>query len=149
MAISANHADDRAEQMITLTRRLTGLLQRETELFRARTPQLASELAEEKGQLARIYRAETLRISRDPSLLQGLNAGLKDDLRATTKAFNQALEANRAATDAVRQITEGIVQSLAKEVAANRAAPNGYGALGQAGTPASSNMSAITLNKQV
>lgn len=149
MAISATHADDRAEQMITLTQRLTGLLQRETELFKARTPQLAVQLAEEKGQLARIYRNETLRISRDPSLLRGLHDGLKADLRAATKEFNQALEANRTATNAVRQITEGIVQSLAREVASKRAAPNGYGAMGQAGTPARSNMSAITLNKQV
>lgn len=149
MAISAHHADDRAEQMISLTRRLTGLLVKETELFQARTPQLAADLAEEKGQLARIYRSETLRISRDPELLRDLDEGLKADLRAATKEFNRALEANRTATDAVRQITEGIVQSLARQVAANRAAPNGYGAMGQAGTPAASNMSAITLNKQV
>ncbi|PHR60890.1 MAG: flagellar basal body protein [Robiginitomaculum sp.] len=148
MALAAQDANDRAQQMISLSNRLTGLLLKETKLFLARTPQEAASFAEEKSQLARIYRTETSRISRDPALLASATAALKSDLRATTIKFNAALESNHRATNAIRTITQGMVRSVATEVAKARAAKTGYGANG---TNNNTNraMSAITLDQKV
>ncbi|VAW01981.1 hypothetical protein MNBD_ALPHA06-1889 [hydrothermal vent metagenome] len=148
MALAADNASDRAEQMITLSDRLTGLLQRETKLFEQRTPQLASEFADEKGSLARIYRNETARIAKNPALLASADANLKADLREATLRFNQALAANHKATTAIRTITQGMVHSVANEVAKTRASQTGYGVTGT-NTASNTAMSAITLDQRV
>jgi hypothetical protein len=106
------------------------------------------EFAEEKGNLARIYRSEITRISRDPNLLASAEAGIKADLRAATMKFNQALEANHAATKAIRKITEGMVKSEATEGASQRASQTGYGAHGS-NCDSGQSMSAITLDRRV
>ncbi len=148
MALAAHDANDRAQQMISLSNRLTGLLVKETELFLARTPQEAAGFAEEKGQLARIYRNETSRIARDPALLASADAALKSDLRAATIKFNTALESNHRATNSIRTITQGMVHSVATEVAKTRAAKTGYGANGT-NNNTSRAMSAITLDQKI
>ena len=148
MALAAHDANDRASQMISLSERLTGLLVRETELFRNRKPQDAAAIADEKGGLARIYRAETSRIAKDPALIGDADAALKSDLRDATVRFNQALNDNHQASSAIRTITQGLVHSVATEVANKRAAKTGYGATG-ANNNTTTAMSAITLDKRM
>ncbi len=148
MALAAENANDRARQMITLSDRLSGLLARETELFLARTPQLVAKFSDEKSNLARIYRTEITRIGRDPSLLADADTQIKTDLRAATVKFNQALDANHSATNAIAKITEGMVKSVANEVASKRTAQSGYGANGNNVANAAA-ASAITLDQRV
>jgi len=148
MALAADNPNDRAQQLVTLSERLTSLLERETRLFLARTPQMAADFAEEKNQLARVYRNETMRISRNPDLIEAADIAIKSDLRKATLRFNEALEANFQANTAIRTITEGMVKSVAKEVANNRAAQSGYGADGNNANPQGV-MAAITLNKVI
>lgn len=147
MALAVTNADDHAEQMLSLSKRLSGLLARETELFLARTPQLAASFAEEKNNLARIYRNETSRINRDPELLAGASAQIKSELRQATLAFHQALGDNHQAIQSIRLITEGMVKSVASEVAKTRASKGGYGANGIK-ADAHNTMSAITLDQR-
>ncbi|MCF6292670.1 MAG: hypothetical protein L3J04_04660 [Robiginitomaculum sp.] len=147
MALVANDANDRATQMISLSERLTGLLQQETDLFLARTPQKAVNFAKEKNSLARIYRNEIQRISNNNELLSGVDEKLKIDLRAATIMFNQALAENNQANAVIRTITEGMVKSVATEVAQTRAAKSGYGSDGSNNSNATA-MSAITLDRK-
>jgi len=147
MALVANDANDRATQMISLSERLTGLLQQETDLFLARTPQKAANFAKEKNSLARIYRNEINRIRDNSELLSGVDEHLKADLRAVTITFNQALAENNKANAVIRTITEGMVKSVATEIAQTRAAKSGYGADGSNNSNAAT-MSAITLDQR-
>ncbi|MBL1430133.1 MAG: hypothetical protein COA60_001190 [Robiginitomaculum sp.] len=147
MALVANDANDRAIQMISLSERLTGLLQQETDLFLARTPQKAANFAKEKNSLARIYRNEINRIRDNSELLSGVDEHLKADLRAVTITFNQALAENNKANAVIRTITEGMVKSVATEIAQTRAAKSGYGADGSNNSNAAT-MSAITLDQR-
>ncbi len=148
MALAAENPNDRAEQLLVLSQKLTALLERETSLFVARTPQKAASFAEEKARLAQVYRKETMRIAKNPDLIATANAKIKSELRAATVSFNKALEENYKANATIRTITEGMVKSVAKEVAGNRVAKSGYGADGGNASPAGA-MSAITLNQVV
>ena len=65
MALAAHDAQDRAEQLTLLTKRLAELIERETQLFRARRPLEAAPFRDEKAKLANIYRQETARIARE------------------------------------------------------------------------------------
>ena len=54
MTLIAKDAGDRADQLITLTRRLADLIERETTLYVARKPLEAAPFRDEKAKLANI-----------------------------------------------------------------------------------------------
>ena len=56
MAIAAQDAADRVEQLIILTERLTELIALEAAAFEARRPHEAAKYIEETARLANIYR---------------------------------------------------------------------------------------------
>jgi hypothetical protein len=145
MSLSAIDGDDRAQQLITLTERLTARLTAETNALEARRPQTMAAGAEETLRLANLYRHESLRIRQDPSLLNGAKAALRKQLIQVTVAFQAVLARHGRAVTAAKILTEGLVQAIALEVAAQRSRAAGYGpsalaALGDA--------SAITLNRR-
>lgn len=147
MALHARDGADRAEQLMVLSARLQGLVERETALFEARTPHEALAFAEEKNTLATTYRLETARIAKDPGLLADAPAQTKDRLRQVTLELDKALNANHQAAATVRVLTEGLVQAIAREAARSREGVQGYGANGR--VDSSNASAAITLNRQV
>jgi hypothetical protein len=147
MALHAHNAQDRAEQMLMLTRRLRALVERETLLFEARTPHEAAAFSGEKNALATTYRLETARIANDPGLITDAPADLRQQLREETVLLDQALQANNQIAGVIRKLTEGMVQAIASEAAKIRAGMNGYGSNGQVN--ADDSAVAITLNRQV
>lgn len=149
--LAARDPAERVELLIRLTERLTALLNRETELFQARRPQAAQDFQPEKAELATLYRRETARIAKEPSLVAPAPAPRRAVLAAVTRAFHEALAANQRAGEALRVISEGIVRAVAEEVARLRGGAPTYGAPGH-GAPigaASGAASAITLNQTV
>ena len=129
--LSAAGADDRADQLLALTERLTAALQAETRLFEARRPHEAAAGQAATAELAAAYRQESLRVRRDPSLLSGAAPERLRRLVASTEAFDAALARHGRALEASKAVTEGLVQAIAAEVAAFRA-PTGYGAAARA-----------------
>ncbi len=146
MALVANSPQDRVEQLTTLTRRLTDLIMRETELFTARRPLEAAPFRDEKAKLANIYRQETMRITRDPGLIDGADADARAALKAAVAAFMEALETHAAALSALQDITEGLVHSIAQHVAETRQATALYGPNAARTERDPRHASAITLN---
>lgn len=128
------HPDDRAEQLLALTSRLTDLLVAETRAFEARRPQDAAAYSAKTAELATLYRLETMRLRREPGLLSGLAAEPRRKLVAATQAFEKALAKHGRALAAARDVTEGLVRAIAAEVAASRAPAAGYGASARATT---------------
>ncbi len=61
MALIADDAADRAEQLLLLTERLGHLIGEETRRIEAREPPLAGAEADEKSRLANAYRLELAR----------------------------------------------------------------------------------------
>lgn len=135
MALKADDARDRAEQMVLVTTRLTALIQEETRRIEAREPPLDGAQAEEKTRLANAYRLELTRIKHDRSLIEGAGGDLLVQLRQTTEALNAALAAHEIALGAVKMISEGLVQAMAGEVARLRQGEANYGASGGLSAP--------------
>jgi hypothetical protein len=127
MALAAHNPTDRAEQLITLTNRLTDLIERETRLFDARKPLEAAPFRDEKAKLANIYRQETARIAREPSLLKGIGDRLYTELRISTEKFHAALGAHQHAIGALQELTEGLVRSIATHIEQTRQLHQSYG----------------------
>jgi hypothetical protein len=127
MTLIAKDAADRAEQLLTLTRRLTDLVERETALYTARRPLEAAPFRDEKAKLANAYRHETQRIAREPSLIADAPAPLRASLTAATTEFRGALERHAAAVSALQELTEGLVRAIAQHIADVRDVGAGYG----------------------
>lgn len=138
-------ADDRVAQLTGLTERLTELLTAEAAAFEARRPHEAAPMSEETARLANLYRHESARIKADPSLVADAPAAARRRLVRSTQSFETVLARHGRALAAAKQITEGIVQAIAEEVASVRDARSPYGANARA--PAA-DASAITLNRR-
>jgi hypothetical protein len=135
MALIADDSRDRAEQLLVATERLTALIEEETRLIEARQPPLAGAAAEEKNRLANAYRLELARIKQDQSLINAAPPALLSALRLRTETLHQALAKHEIALNAVKLITEGLVQAMAEEVARQRGSAGGYGARGAIEAP--------------
>ncbi|PZQ62364.1 MAG: flagellar basal body protein [Phenylobacterium zucineum] len=146
MALAAQDAADRCEQLIVLTERLTELIAAQALAFEQRRPQDAAGMLEESSRLANLYRHESMRIRADKRLIDGAPAKLRTQLVRATEAFDAVLARQGRAIEAARIVTEGLVKAIAEEVASQRSQASVYGA---AGTQVStSTATAITLNKR-
>ena len=130
MALIADDAQDRAEQLLLVTERLTALVSEETRRIDAREPALEGADAEEKNRLANVYRLELARIKQDRSLIEGAAPETLTKLRQSTVQLQAALDAHEIALSAVKAVTEGLVQAIADEVVRQRGGAAAYGAAG-------------------
>jgi hypothetical protein len=130
MALHAADAADRVSQLTTLTERLTGLMTENLAELEARRPMDGAKRlarAEELGRLANIYRHESARVRRDPSLVAAAPDADRARLKTATVVFDATLTRHAHAVEAARSISEGLVRAIAEEVAAGRPAASGYG----------------------
>lgn len=135
MALLADDARDRAEQLLLITERLTAMVGEETRRIDAREPPMEGAEADEKNRLANAYRLELARIKQDPSLIQSAPQPLLATLRQRTEELHAQLAKHELSLNAVKVISEGLVQAMAEEVVRQRNNNSGYGARG---TPAAS-----------
>lgn len=145
MSLAATDAADRVEQLTALTERLTERLAEETRLFEARRAQDVAAGLEETGRLANLYRHESMRVKANPDLIAGASKAARERLVQATLAFEAALERHAHAVAAAKTVTEGLVQTVAREVAGARAAGSGYGPGARA---TAGDARAVTLNRQ-
>lgn len=146
MAIHAEDATDRVDQLVQLTERLTDLVALEAKAFEARRPQDAAQHLEETGRLANIYRHESARVRADPALIAAAPSSARNRLIRATEAFDAVLARQSRAVAAAKLVTEGLVRAIAEEIAGQRQQGASYGA---GGLPtANGAATAITLNQQ-
>lgn len=146
MAISAADANDRVEQLIVLTERITELIAHEAQSFEQRRPQDAALHIEETSKLANIYRHESARVRANPTLVAGAPLEQRTRLVRATEAFDAVLARQGRALEAAKTVTEGLVRAIAEEVASKRNTGAGYGRGGVAAPLASA--TSLTLNKR-
>lgn len=144
MTLAAHDIDDRLEQLISLTKRLVDLMTTETLALKARTLDASSRDWSEKEQLAHTYRLEMTELSRKPDMIVKASPILRKNLFETVRRFQEVLAEHNTALTAMREISEGLVESIAREVSAERSGPKGYGATGQ--TQGSNRASGIAIN---
>jgi hypothetical protein len=130
MALIADDARDRAEQLLLITERLAALAAEDTRRIHARQPLLDGHQAEEKNRLANAYRLELARIKQDQSLIQEAPPDLLTRLRRSTVALHDTLAAHELALNAVKVVSEGMVHAMAEEVVRQRLSGANYSAQG-------------------
>lgn len=130
MALIADDAADRAEQLLLMTERLTAIAVEETRRIEAREALLDGPESDEKNRLANAYRLELARIKQDQSLIQGAPPALLAKLRQNTVALHEAMAAHELALHAVKIVSEGLVHAMAEEVARQRGSGAAYSAQG-------------------
>jgi len=146
MAIAAHDPQDRVEQLILLTERLTELIADQASAFEQRRPQDAAARLDETSRLANLYRHESARVRAQPDLVASAPLALRTRLVRATEAFDAVLARQGRAIDAARTVTEGLVKASADEVATQRSRGVSYGATGRAS--GSGAATAITLNRR-
>lgn len=129
MALIADDAAHRVEQLVLMTDRLAALAAEDTRRIEAREPLLEAE-SDEKNRLANAYRLELARIKQDYALIQTAPPALLDRLRASTVALHKVLDAHELALNAVKVVSEGLVHAMAEEVVRQRGSGANYSAKG-------------------
>jgi predicted urease superfamily metal-dependent hydrolase len=145
MSLSANDANDRVEQLVALTERLTDRLSAELVLFEKRKPHETAETLPETANLANIYRREAARVKADPSLITGASPATMKKLRAATVKFNTVLERHTTVLEAAKTLTEGLVRAIATEIQRQRTPVSTYGSNARSNV---SDAKAVTLNRR-
>jgi hypothetical protein len=145
MALSADTPNDRVDQLILLTERLTELVALEAQAFESRRPQDAALYVEETAKLANIYRHESARVRANPDLVKACPLNQRTKLIRATEAFDAVLARQGRALEAAKTVTEGLVRAIAEEVATQRQKGVSYGA---DAISAPAGATAITLNQR-
>lgn len=145
MALSADSAGDRVEQLILLTERLTQLVALEAQAFENRRPQDAAIHVGETSRLANVYRHESAKVRANPEMVATASLTQRTRLIRATEAFDAVLARQGRALEAAKTVTEGLVRAIAEEVANQRQKGVSYDADGIA--PAAG-ATAITLNQR-
>ncbi|HWE45157.1 MAG TPA: flagellar basal body protein [Caulobacteraceae bacterium] len=145
MTLSASDANDRVEQLIALTQRLTDRLSAELALFEKRKPHETAQTLPETANLANIYRREAARVKADPSLITGASPAAMKKLRTATETFDAVLERHTIVLEAARTLTEGLVRAIATEIQRQRAPVSTYGSNARSNV---SDAKAVTLNRR-
>ena len=129
MALIADDAAHRVEQLLLMTERLAALAAEDTRRIEAREPLIEAE-TDEKNRLANAYRLELARIKQDAALIQHAPPALLAELRRSTVALHETLAAHEIALNAVKVISEGLVHAMAEEVVRQRGSGASYSAQG-------------------
>lgn len=138
--------EDRADRLLTIGRRLLQLIEAEITALRERRLDGASIDFEEKERLAHAYRLEITHIKADPGLLSSARPDQKHDLRELSLGLEAALSGHQVALSAMKEVSEGLVRSIAGEIAAARSGPTGYGRSGTLQSGVRPNSSGLTIN---
>ncbi len=126
------NATARVRQLVDLTQRLTARLGEESRTFEARRPQDAAAAMAATRDLANAYRRESAQLKADPASVAAATVADRAALIRATEAFEAVLSRHARAVEAARIVSEGLVRTIAAEVADQRGNPSAYGASGKA-----------------
>lgn len=126
------NATARVRQLIDLTTRLTASLTEESRAFETRRPQDAAATLAVTQSLANTYRRESAQLKANPDSVAAAPAADRTALIRATEAFEAVLSRHARNVEAARIVSEGLVQTIAAEVAGQRGVPAAYGASGKA-----------------
>lgn len=147
-AAEPNAATQRAKTLIRLTERLCALIAAETRLLAAERPGELAVTAEERAELAALYARHMAALGRDRAQLTGADPQALALLHAGTMALRNAAAEHAQRLARRRQITEGLVQTLAETVNGKASRPLGYDAQA-AWRPAPTAPAALAINHKV
>ena len=139
------NATARVRQLTDLTSRLTRRLSEESRVFESHRPQDAAAAVAGTQDLANSYRRESAQLKANPASVAAASVADRTALIRATQAFEAVLSKHARAVEAARIVSEGLVRTIANEVAGQRGSPSAYGASGKANAGDSR---AVAFNRQ-
>lgn len=133
-----------ARRLTSLTERLAERLESETRAFAERRPGDVVASLPQTQELTNQYRRESAQLRAAPGMMSAAPMTERTALIKATQRFEIILASHARAVEAARVISEGLVRTIAAEVAGARAMGAGYGASGHAHQ---GDGRAITLNR--
>jgi hypothetical protein len=128
---------------------LVAVVQEETDLIRQGRLAAAAKLQEAKGDLTRLYIADTIRLRASQSELpRFLPADKLAALRQGHDTFRALLQINLTVLATAHAVSEGIVRGVSGEMA-RKAAPQTYGASGRSVAPPQSAAQPLALSRML
>lgn len=115
-AAQPNEATQRVEALIRITERLCALITAEADALTAERPGELAVTAEERAELAALYARHMAALGRDRAQISGADPGALAVLHAGTVALRTAAAEHAQCLARRRQVTEGLVQTLAETV---------------------------------
>jgi hypothetical protein len=146
MNLATQTPQDRADQLLAMTRRLIALVAAEIAALDARKLDGASADWDEKERLAHAWRIEVAHVKQNPAALADVPEATKNALREAALELEDALARHARSLAAMKDVTEGLVRSIAAEIASSRSAPTAYGRGGVVNQPARTEASGLTVN---
>ena len=127
---------------------LIRLLEQETRLLQAMSPQEIAGLQEEKATLVSDYQDKLTALTAIAESSQGLAPAVRQELAAATTALRSAIEENQRALTAAKLAADQLVQSIAAAVLEEQRVRDQYRADGRSGSEGASNAPvAVSLNQ--
>lgn len=118
---------DRIDDVVQLTDRLEALMARETELIKGKKPQDIAAFTDEKAHVAALYTREMRAFKREVAGQANLPTGPIARLRASSEKLRETLSRHSRLLTRLRRVSEGLIKTIADDVAAKRAPTIGYG----------------------
>jgi hypothetical protein len=113
---------------------LLKLIDHETQLVRAGKINEATQLEQAKGDLARLYVADTLHLKANAPFIEKHQPALIKELRARHDTFHALLQINLTVLATAHAVAESLVRGVSAEMT-RKAAPQVYGASGRQNAP--------------
>ncbi len=121
----------RITDLLKITSRLIGVLQRENEMLRAMKPSDIQDLQQDKIVLTAAYESQVKSLKDHPELLDNVTPELRAELKTVIGTFEQTLTENERALRAAKYMTERVLKAIADEVEKKRLENASYTANGQ------------------
>jgi hypothetical protein len=137
--------------LLKITSRLIGVLEREIEMLRAMRPSEIQGLQQDKIVLTAAYEAQVRSLRHDPAAFEEIAPTLREELKAAITEFQTTLAQNESALRAAKQTTEQVLRAIAAEIHENSLAGRPYAGHGGAKPSARAGQEpvSLTLNQSV
>ncbi|MGE5537907.1 MAG: hypothetical protein ACM30I_04770 [Gemmatimonas sp.] len=138
------------EDVVTVTQRLTAILEREIELLKNLKPQDIRDLQRDKAELAATYERQIRDLRANPTQLAAVDGKLKDRLRQATMRFQMTLAENERAIRAVKTVSERLMRAVVAAVADRKSGTPAYTRSGvTSGGAATAKAVSLAVNRQL
>ncbi len=119
-------------ELLKITGRLIGVLEREIEVLRAMQPAEIEALQQDKIALSAAYEAQIKSFADQPEILEAVQPALRAEFETVIGKFRSTLAANERALRAARDTSQRVLEAIAYEIDRKRRENTGYSAGGYA-----------------
>lgn len=114
MSLSARTPEIRAQNLLSLTQKLIGAINKQCELIKNNAYNSQDKSVEETQNLSSLYALEIHRLKKEPDALKGISEGLKQSLITHNKSLDETSKRFQSLSHAALKVSQGIIKALSQ-----------------------------------